>query len=733
MLAGEAEHHLGLERALDVEVELDLREAADQAVAGGRRRYRAWRASLAKACRSLARCLRTVAVPWVRSRPRDAAHDRRDRRRRAARRRLRSGARLSRASLGLPPVRRRAVIALLDEGNTVPFIARYRKERTGGLDEVQIRAIEERRDLPRRARGAARGDPRVDRRAGQAHPRARGQAARGATARPSSRISTCRTSPSAARRAPRSRASAGSSRSRSASSRSARDGDPAAEAAAFVDASRRSPTPTTRSPARATSSPRSIAETAEVRALVRARVRRARRAGRRRCVPGKDDEPTKFEQYYDVRGAGADDPVAPLPRDPPRRGRGRAARARRGRHRAGRGRHPARLAKLDPASPWAAQLELAVADALKRLLAPSVENDVRAELKLRSDGAAVDVFAGNLRNLLLAAPLGTRGGARHRSGPAHRLQVRGGRRDRQVPRHGHRLPHAGRRAAREGEGRLPRVRAEVHSRARSRSATAPAAARPRRSCKRGARRRGLREGRRRAVRRAGQRGRRERVLARRDVAREEFPDLDLTIRGAISIARRLQDPLAELVKIDPKSIGVGQYQHDVHQPLLAQEARRGRRELRQPRRRRAQHRERAAARATSPASARRSRRRSSRTATSTARSTSRAQLLEVSGLGPEGVRAGGGLPARSRTRAHPLDASAVHPERYALVERIATDLGVALPRADRQPGARRQDRPLEVRRPATSASRRCATSSPSSRSPAAIRAPSSSRRSSATT
>ena len=53
------------------------------------------------------------------------------------------------------------------------------------------------------------------------------------------------------------------------------------------------------------------------------------------------------------------------------------------------------------------------------------------------------------------------------------------------------------------------------------------------------------------------------VYSASDVAREEFPDLDVTMRGAISIARRLQDPLAELVKIDPKSIGVGQYQHDV--------------------------------------------------------------------------------------------------------------------------------------------------------------------------
>jgi uncharacterized protein len=58
------------------------------------------------------------------------------------------------------------------------------------------------------------------------------------------------------------------------------------------------------------------------------------------------------------------------------------------------------------------------------------------------------------------------------------------------------------------------------------------------------------------------------VYSASDIAREEFPELDVTVRGAISIARRLQDPLAELVKIEPKSIGVGQYQHDVSQMKL---------------------------------------------------------------------------------------------------------------------------------------------------------------------
>ena len=143
-----------------------------------------------------------------------------------------------------------------------------------------------------------------------------------------------------------------------------------------------------------------------------------------------------------------------------------------------------------------------------------------------------------------------------------------------------------------------------------------------------------------------------RVYSASDLAREEFPELDLTIRGAISIARRLQDPLAELVKIEPKSIGVGQYQHDVHQPLLGEEARRRRRGAASttsassstPRAR--------SCSATSPASASRSRRRSSCTATRRARSASRAQLMEIGGLGPKAFEQAAGLPPHPR-RAEP--------------------------------------------------------------------------------
>jgi uncharacterized protein len=163
------------------------------------------------------------------------------------------------------------------------------------------------------------------------------------------------------------------------------------------------------------------------------------------------------------------------------------------------------------------------------------------------------------------------------------------------------------------------------------------------------------------------------VYSASDVAREEFPELDLTIRGAISIARRLQDPLAELVKIDPKSIGVGQYQHDVFQPmlqkkldevvescvnsvgvevntasapLLARVAGIG------PllSRRIVAHRDQKGA------------------------FKSRKALLAVPGLGAKTYEQAAGF-LRVRDGEHPLDQSAVHPERYALVERMAADLG----------------------------------------------------------
>jgi uncharacterized protein len=159
------------------------------------------------------------------------------------------------------------------------------------------------------------------------------------------------------------------------------------------------------------------------------------------------------------------------------------------------------------------------------------------------------------------------------------------------------------------------------------------------------------------------------------VAREEFPDLDVSLRGAVSIGRRLQDPLGELVKIDPKSIGVGQYQHDVHQPLLRKklgevvdwcvnlvgvDANTASSQL-------LEH-----VSGIGPVLARRIvDHRNERGAFG-----SRRALLDVRGLGARAFEQCAGF-LRIRD-GHPLDDSAVHPERYALVERMARDHGLAL-------------------------------------------------------
>jgi protein Tex len=166
------------------------------------------------------------------------------------------------------------------------------------------------------------------------------------------------------------------------------------------------------------------------------------------------------------------------------------------------------------------------------------------------------------------------------------------------------------------------------------------------------------------------------VYSASDIARAEFPDLDVSLRGAPSIARRLQDPLAELVKIDPRSIGVGQYQHDVNQPRLKKrldetvetcvnrvgvEVNTASAPLL------------AYVAGVGPTVAKniiglRDQRGGFR---------SRRELLDVPRLGAKAFEQAAGF-LRVRGGEHPLDATAVHPERYGLVERMAKDLGVGV-------------------------------------------------------
>jgi uncharacterized protein len=314
------------------------------------------------------------------------------------------------------------------------------------------------------------------------------------------------------------------------------------------------------------------------------------------------------------------------------------------------------------------QLGLVAQDAYKRLLAPSITVELRLELKARADDEAIRIFGQNLEQLLLASPAGERvvigldPGFRtgvkvavlSRTGSVvetdtwylHQSERFAQSLVRLAARHGAELIAI-------GNGTASR---ETEQLTREALAAAPTGSVGPQVV---------------VVNESG-----ASVYSASDLAREELPDLDVSIRGAVSIARRLQDPLAELVKIDPKSIGVGQYQHDVNQPQLKRRLD----EIVESCVNRVGVEVNTASVAllsyvagVGPTLAQnivalRDQRGGFR---------SRRDLLEVPRLGAKAFEQAAGF-LRVRGGAHPLDASAVHPERYALVERIATDLGVSL-------------------------------------------------------
>jgi uncharacterized protein len=567
---------------------------------------------------------------------------------------------------GIPLSSVRATEKLLAEGATVPFVARYRKEQTGGLDEVQIRDIDEKRvyytELLER------------RKAVLAEIESQGKLT------PELRAKICATWVKAELEdlylpyKPKRRTRATMAREKGLAPLAERilaqvaKGDPKAEAEAFVSAEKGVADVKAALAGARDIVAEMIAERAEVRATVREIYRKEAVVA---CapVPEKTKEPTKFEMYYSFREK--------LEGLPSHRylaiRRGDAEGVLRVDLEVDKPQTAAKLygpAGVSSSSPFAPELRAAVDDAVSRLLCPSIESDARIDQKMLADRDAVDVFAENLKKLLLAAPLGRRVvlgiDPGQRTGCKcvvvddtgklleHTLVnlVQGDRA----------LEHAkktvaalvekyGPYAVAVGNGTHGRetedfVRDVLAEQGKKEVIVVP-------------------------VSEAG-----ASVYSASDVAREEFPDLDLTVRGAVSIARRLQDPLAELVKIDPKAIGVGQYQHDVFQPLL-------KRKLTEvvescvnavgvelntasapllahvaglgptAAKKIVKHREEKGAFA------------------------SRADLLKVAGIGPKAFEQCAGF-VRVRGGAHPLDASAVHPERYALVEKIAKERGVAL-------------------------------------------------------
>ena len=422
-----------------------------------------------------------------------------------------------------------------------------------------------------------------------------------------------------------------------------------------------------------------IADVAAVRGAVRAAFA-AKGVVRSEVASPKPKEPTKFEQYYDYS-----EPVATMPSH-------RYLAIRRGQKEGvlwvhlELDREPvvAQIVELvDDVRRQAApdadrspaadeQIARAADDAYRRLLAPSCEIDVAVDKKLEADRAAVEVFAENLRHLLLASPLGEK--AVLAIDPGIRTGCKVAMMDatgkylgktvifpQQKPAEAEKaialIVHKYKaEAIAVGNGTAGReTEAFVRATLKKLHAQHPEVKIP-------------------IVVSVSESG--ASVYSASAVAREEFPDLDLTVRGAISIGRRLQDPLAELVKIDPKAIGVGQYQHDVQESLL------GAKldevvvscvngvgvELNT---------------ASAPLLAR-----VSGLTPTLAKAivawrdahgafTSRDELHEVKGLGPKAFEQCAGF-LRIRGAKNPLDASAVHPERYALVERMAADAGLGV-------------------------------------------------------
>jgi uncharacterized protein len=297
--------------------------------------------------------------------------------------------------------------------------------------------------------------------------------------------------------------------------------------------------------------------------------------------------------------------------------------------------------------------------------------DVRMRLKEKADAQAVEVFARNLHDLLLAAPAGQRATLGLDPGYAHGVKCAvvdstGKVLDTAVV-----YPHQPRNRWSESSDVLARLCArynvelmavgngtasrETEKLAREISDTVSAATGTRPTPV--------------VVSEAG-----ASVYSASELAAEEFPDMDVALRGAVSIARRLQDPLAELVKIDPKSIGVGQYQHDVNQVMLAG----GLDDV-------VEDAVNSVGVDVNTASAPLLRRVAGISATVAENIVryreehgafaSRRQLGDVPRLGPKAFEQCAGF-LRIRGGSDPLDASAVHPEAYPLVRRITDRTGV---------------------------------------------------------
>ena len=321
-------------------------------------------------------------------------------------------------------------------------------------------------------------------------------------------------------------------------------------------------------------------------------------------------------------------------------------------------------AVLKNGSAAAQEVKTAIQDCYKRLLGFAMEGEARIHFKKIADEEAIRVFAANLRELLLAAPLGQK--AVLAIDPGFRTGCKVVLLDRQGKLLANDVvyPEKSEREREEAGGLLKAVikRFNVEAIAIGNGTAS-------RETESFVRKLGLPANI--SIVMVNESG--ASIYSASEVAREEFPDKDVTVRGAVSIGRRLMDPLAELVKIDPKSIGVGQYQHDVDQNALKRQlddvvvscVNNVGVELNTASKHLLAYVSGLNARVAGNIVAHRD---------ENGPFKSRAELREVSGLGPKAFEQAAGF-LRIRGGEHPLDGSAVHPERYPLVDKMAAELG----------------------------------------------------------
>lgn len=555
----------------------------------------------------------------------------------------------------------RNTVELLDDGATVPFIARYRKERTGGMDEVKIRDARDRyaallemkarkRTILKTIRKQNKLTPELEAQIMACDQRValedlylpfkpkkqtRGQAAREKGLEPfANEMLGLEAAADPQEMGQRAATTLG-------------DGMTVEEALQGISDI--------------------LAEKVAEHAGVRGELRElARKEGviKAKAKKGKESEVTRFQNYYDFSEKLQEIPAH------------RVLALRRG--------EKEKVLnvefELDPAKtlaivethfplggdgPKAEYMKVVYNDAAERLLCVSIGNEVRAEVKRKADQESIEVFSENLREILLSAPAGERvvigvdpgvrtgsklavvdstgkfldSGLIYVVKPDPKLDEAEALLRAFIEKYSPKFIAVGNgTASRETEKALRELLTKIDD--------PPGLV---------------------VVNESG-----ASIYSASELGREEFPNLDITVRGAISIARRLQDPLAELIKVDPRSIGVGQYQYDVNQTLLRQKL------------------DEVVESAVNLVGV------DVNTASApllsyvsgigpsvsksiveyrnqNGRFGSRARLMDVKGLGPKSFEQCAGF-LRIRDSEIPLDNSAIHPESYYIVEKIASDL-----------------------------------------------------------